>query len=118
EQLGSSALHRWVKRSFSTFNRFNRTLYAIFFAGLIIGILMAVAGFYWLQGNPVGAKANAPTQLHSFKTVRCSRDAGNSILSAGGCEEAVSAFSPIANPNGNWSYGYAPKDDLTSFILF
>jgi DNA-binding winged helix-turn-helix (wHTH) protein len=94
-----------------------RTIWTIFFAGLIIGILTAAAGFYWLQGHPVGASANPP-KVHSFKTVQCSRDAAASSLEAGGCEEAVSAFTETANPNGNWSYGYTPRDDIANFNFF
>ena len=89
----------------------------LFFAGVAVGIMTLGVIFYFSNGE-TGLAQSAPKKHHSFKTVQCPRAAESSNLVAGGCEEAVQFFSGTANPSGNWSYGYTPKDNLASFAMF
>ena len=93
--------------------RSRRTAWTIFFTGMVVGILAAGSVAYY------SVRLNFGPKMHgSFNTVECPRDAQRSNLVGGGCEEAVAAFAVTANPNGNWSYGYTPRDDLSAFALF
>ena len=96
----------------------------IFVLGLVVGLLAAAAIFYSFFGIPVRADHGAgfdyvkTKKFHTFKTQSCPREASRSNLDAGGCDEAVTSFTLASNPNGNWSYGYTPIDDLSNFVLF
>jgi DNA-binding winged helix-turn-helix (wHTH) protein len=88
-----------------------------FLTGAITGIVLAaiaVVGYTRLF-PPSKITSSKP---HSFKTVSCPREASTSNLTDGGCDDAVTSFSLNSNPNGNWAYGYTPKDDVSNFVLF
>lgn len=97
---------------------------AMFSIGLIVGLIFAGTIFYSFYGYPVRADREAgfdyikTKKFHNFKTLSCPREASLSNLEPGGCEEAVAVFSSTSNPNGNWSYGYTPLDDISNFVLF
>ena len=92
--------------------------------GVIAGLLGAGMILYALYGFPVRADQTADfdyiktKNFQTFKTPSCSRETSTSNLENGGCEEAVAEFSLASNPNGNWSYGYTTRDDVSTFILF
>lgn len=71
-------------------------------------------------GNAMGEGSNATNRKSAFTWDRleCPRDAANTNLEVGGCEDAVRSFSLNSNPIGNWAFGYTSKDDLSQFILF
>jgi DNA-binding winged helix-turn-helix (wHTH) protein len=89
----------------------------VFATGVLSGVILsaiALLAYHWLF-PPSKITSTMP---HSFKTVSCPRDASTSNLAVGGCDEAVTSFTLSSNPNGNWSYGYTPKDAISNFVLF
>ncbi len=83
-------------------------------AGLVVG---AAASAWWFS---LDAGSNVGNRKTGFNWDRqeCLRDTETTNLVVGGCDDAVKSFASTSNPNGNWAYGYSPKDDPSKFILF
>jgi hypothetical protein len=98
--------------------------YLMIFVGSLAGVAMVVIVFalYWTSqgGFAMGEGTNATNRKSAFtwNRLECPRDSVITNREVGGCEDAVKAFSLEANPNGNWAFGYALKDDPASFNLF
>jgi len=96
----------------------------VFLGGaFLVGLAATLLAFFY-GGRFLSVVENdqyAPTgtvKPDSLKTLHCPRESGRSNLENGGCEEAVPLFSILANPNGNWSYGYAPAGNTSGFVLY
>lgn len=90
-------------------------------AGIVI--ILLIAAFLFMsqkRGLAMGEGSNVSDRKSQFTWERqeCPRISPTNNLEVGGCDDPVTAFSLSSNPNGNWAYGYSPKDDTSHFTLF
>ncbi|HKP37926.1 MAG TPA: winged helix-turn-helix domain-containing protein [Pyrinomonadaceae bacterium] len=86
------------------------------------GAVIVMLNYSWSgkSGLAMGEGSNVSGRKSAFTWIReeCPRDSLTTNLEVGGCDDAVKSFSLNSNPNGNWAYGYSPKDDFSRFFLF
>jgi DNA-binding winged helix-turn-helix (wHTH) protein len=81
------------------------------YSGFALALLIGLTGIIllWPRGQ---------SDPNSWRIYRCPDGSTPLDADGGSCDDPAAQFTILANPNGNWSYGYSPFNNISVFKPF